>query len=134
MALDAKLTIDNRSYSVQDLDYRLSQPTDKGKPAGVTSGGQINFTVLAAQDDFTFHEWVLSLVNVKNGEFFLPITEGIEHLVMTLEFEDAYCTDLQVFYSNISEKQVYMKITISATTIYFGPGVVFKNKFLEKDK
>jgi len=135
MALNASLTVEGREYNILDLDYRLTQPTDtKGKPSGITTGGLINFTVNASkQDDFFFHEWVTSLSTVKSGRFTLPITDGIEHLETYVYFEDAYCTDLQVTYGNLNERQVYMRITISATVLAFGAAgtVEYHNQNLE---
>ena len=133
MALIATLELEGKKYNVLDLDYRLTQPTDyKGKPAGNTEGGQINFTINASKpDDYTFHIWVKSLSNVKSGRFVLPITNGIDHLETYVDFKDAYCTALHVFYSNMNEKQVFMKITLSATRLLFG-SVEYLNQNLEK--
>jgi len=135
MALEAKLKIENKVYNVWDLDYRLCQPTDlNGKPTSITNGGGINFTILAptGTEEFFFHKWVLSLSEVKDGEFVLPITEGINHTTTTIEFKKAYCTDMQIFYSNMNDKQVFMKISISATELFFAEGVEYVNKNLEK--
>jgi hypothetical protein len=136
MAIEAKLTIENKVYNVWDLDYRLSQTTDQdGKPTSTTKCGQINFMVLATTgpSEFFFHKWVLTTSEVKNGEFELPITDGIEHTTTIIKFEKAYCTDLQVFFNNGSDKQVYMKVVISVTKINFAEGVEYTNeKLLEK--
>ena len=136
MALRAYLYIKGSTYSVLDLDYRLSQPIDqKGKPSGTTTGGQINFTVLANNDDTAehfFQEWVISIAEVKSGYFELPITNGTKHRNTYIDFIEAYCTDLSVYYSSTNEKQLYMKISISATKIDFRKGVVFVNKNLER--
>jgi len=134
MALQATLQIEGKFYDVQDLDYRLTQPSDhKGKPTGATGGGIINFTILAnKRDNFFFQDWVLSLSTTKGGTFVLPITDGIDHVTTDIEFVDAYCTDLHVFYSSFNEKQLFMKLSISPTKIKFRPGVEFLNKNLEK--
>ena len=133
MALKATLKIESKVYDVQDLDYRLSQPSDiKGKPTGITGGGIINFTILAnKKDNFFFQEWVLSLATVKSGKFLLPITEGIDHEITEVDFKDAYCTDLHVFYNSFNEKQLFMKLSISPTKIIFRDGVEFLNKNLD---
>jgi len=135
MAIQATLQIEGgRFYDVQDLDYRLTQPSDhKGKPTGLTGGGIINFTILANnKDNSFFQDWVLSIATTKGGSFFLPITEGIKHDVTEIKFENAYCTDLHVFYSSFNEKQLFMKLSISPTKIIFQDGVEFVNKNLEK--
>ena len=133
MALKATLEIDSKIYNVQDLDYRLSQPSDfKGKPTGLTGGGIINFTILAnKKDNFFFQEWVLSLATVKSGKFLLPITDGIDHEETEINFQDAYCTDLHVHYSSFNEKQLFMKLSISPTKIKFRDGVEYLNKNLD---
>jgi len=136
MALRAFLKIENDTYSVLDLDYRLSQPIDqKGKPSGTTTGGQINFTILANEDEDAehfFQKWVISIAEVNSGYFELPITNGTKHRTTMIFFDDAYCTDLSVYYSSTNEKQLYMKISLSATQIFFRKGVVFRNKNLER--
>jgi len=136
MALRAHLYIDGDTYSVLDLDYRLSQPIDhKGKPLGTTTGGQINFTILANDDDESehfFQKWVISIAEVKSGFFELPLINRARHRTTYVDFIDAYCTDLTVYYSSTNEKQLYMKISISATKIDFREGVVFVNKNLER--
>ena len=136
MALKAYLKIDGDIYSVLDLDYRLSQPIDqKGKPSGTTTGGQINFTILANDDllsEHFFQEWVISIAEVKSGYFELPLINQTKHRTTYIDFTDAYCTDLSVYYSSTNEKQLYMKVSISATKIDFRDGVVFVNKNLER--
>ena len=124
MALQATLEIDDKYYNVQDLDYKLSKTVDgTGKPTAKTGGGIINFTVLANDKDNSFFQsWVITLADVKSGSFTLPITDGIDHSEIYVDFKDAFCTDVQVWYSSTNDKQVYMKITISATKIIFRPG------------
>ena len=131
MALKATLKIEGTSffYDVRDLDYKLVQPTgDKNEPTGLTQGGQINFTILANnQDNCLFQEWVTELATVKNGYFVLPIIKGIEHETIDLKFELAYCTSLQVFYGSYNNNQMYMKVTIVATRMIFGNSLTFYN-------
>ena len=134
MALQAILNINGKSYNVQDLDYRIFQPSDsRGKPTAIAEGGIINFTILANnKDNFLFHRWVLSISDVESGEFLLPITNGIEHDTIILKFKDAFCTDLQVNYGSFNEKQLYMRISITPTKLIFGTGVEYINKKIAK--
>jgi hypothetical protein len=134
MALKATLMINGRFYNVQDLSYRLTQPSDqKGRPVGLTGGGVINFTILANRSDNNFFEdWVLSIANVESGKFILPITEGVLHLPKMIEFKDAYCTDLQVNYSTVNEKQMFLKLSISPTRIIFREGLEYVNTNLDR--
>ena len=134
MALQALLNIDGKTYNVQDLDFKILQPSDNsGKPTAIAEGGIVNFTILANNaDNCFFQRWVLSIAEVESGEFLLPITDGIEHDQVIIKFEDAYCTDLQVWYSNYNEKQLSMKISITPTKLIFGTGVEFVNKKIVK--
>lgn len=133
MALNGSLKIQGKEYNVQDLDYELSQPYDNNnKPSAIPRGGVINFTILSDNaDDLFFHEWMLSLANVNSGEFLLPVTSGIEHKWKSIKFDHAHCVRLSEYYSNSNALQMYMRISISASKIDFGKGVVFRNKELK---
>jgi len=134
MALQSVLHIGGNWYNVQDLDYKIIQPTDSvGKPTAIPEGGLINFTILANnKDNNFFQKWVLSIAQRESGTFYLPVTNGIEHDEIVLEFEDAFCTDLQVWYGSFNEKQLYMRLTITPTRLIFGVGVEFVNKKIDK--
>jgi len=132
MALQALLDIDGRTYNVTDLDYRITQPTDSsGKPTAIAEGGLVNFTILANKKDKSFfHKWVLSIADRHNGQFTLPITDGIEHTKVFLTFEEAYCTDLSVWYGSYNNKQLFMKLSITPTKLFFDSDAEFVNKKL----
>jgi len=132
MALQATLKLEGKSYDVQDLDYEIYKPYDNSnKPSASARGGIINFSILSPMDkNLVFHDWLLSIANVKSGQFFLPLTHGIKHIVKELSFEKAHCVRVQESYSNYSSSQMYLRITISASIINFGPGVEFRNKDL----
>jgi len=133
MALQATLKLEGKSFDVQDLDYEISKPYDSNnKPSAIARGGIINFTILSPMDgNLVFHEWVLSVANVKSGEFILPLTHGIKHVEKTLSFEKAHCVRLSENYGSFNSSQLYMRITIVAAIINFGKGVVFSNKELQ---
>jgi len=130
MALKATLKLDGKSYDVKDLEYEISKPCNNNyKPSASPRGGIISFTILSPMDkNLVFHEWLLSISDVKKGEFRLPLTNGIKHVVKTLSFDRAHCVNLRETYSCVNSLQMYMRITISATIISFGPGVEFRNK------
>jgi len=129
MALQATLELEGKKYNVTDLDYRISQPVDhKGKPTGIPEIGQVNFTILSQKkDNDVFHKWAISLANAKSGEFKLPVTDGVDHDTTSLKFENAFLTDLHVYYSSYSDKQIYMKISISARKLIFSQGAEYDN-------
>ena len=130
MALKATLKLEGKSYDIRDLNYELSKPYDNNyKPSASPQGGIINFTLLTPMDkNFVFHEWLLSVAEVKSGEFLLPLTHGIKHVERILSFERAYCIHLQESYSNYGSSQMSMNISISATIIKFSDAVTFLNK------
>ena len=141
MALDARLTIEDKySYDVQSLDYTIKQTTDPntGQPTADPHFGSIDFNILANnEDDCLFQRWVSSKDLKKNGEFALPITEGIYHKNMYLKFKDAFCTKLEVHYASYNEKQMYMRVSIQAKEMTFGNQsnsaiMTLINKFLSK--
>ena len=127
MALKATLKLDGKSYDIQNLDYEISKPYDNNyKPSASPRGGVINFSILTPMDqNFVFHEWLLSITEAKNGEFFLPLTHGINHVERKLSFERAYCIRLQESYSNYGSSQMSMNITISASIIKFSDTLKF---------
>jgi len=137
MALQALLKIDGKTYDVQNLDFQITQPADSttGKPTAIAEGGIMNFQLLANnKDQFFFQKWVLSIADRHNGEFLLPITDGIEHDIMIIKFENAYCTDLHFHYTYYNDKQLYLGIKITPTKIIFDPQVEFVNKKIDTSK
>ena len=132
MALEATLQLEGKSYDVRDLDYEIKQAYDNNlKPSANPTGGLINFTILSPmEDNLVFHEWVLSIAEVKNGEFFLPLAHGIKHTVKKIAFENAYCVCLNEYYSNSSSQQLYMRLKIVAPIIKFGDTVELRNREL----
>jgi len=130
MALKATLELEGKKYDVRDLDYELFKPYDNNyKPSAAPQGGLINFTILSPMDNNSvFHEWLLSIANVKEGIFFLPLTHGIKHVLKKIVFKRANCVRLSESYSNYNSSQMYMRITISATIIEFSETAKFRNK------
>lgn len=129
MALQATLKLEGKSYDVRDLEYEIEKSyTNNLKPSSIARGGIINFTILSPMDgNLVFHEWVLSKAEIKEGEFILPLTNGIKHVEKKLSFEKAHCVRLSENYSSFNESQLYMRLTITAAIIDFGKGVKFTN-------
>ena len=101
MAKEAKLKLDGKTYNVLTLDYMLYKPYDNNlKPSAVTQGGLINFTIKSPKKgDLKFHDWMNSVSDVKDGEFILPVMEGIDLLDKHMSFTKAHCVCLQECYS-----------------------------------
>ena len=138
MALEAKLSLENKMYIVQDLDYEITQPISNNyKPSGIPEGGLINFTIISPKrEDNTFYKWILNIGEKKEGYFKIPIIENnIEHREKELCFEYAYCIGLREVFSCSNGLQTYMHITICAAYIGWGSysdRVWFTNRGLTK--
>jgi hypothetical protein len=101
MAKEATLKLGKNTYNVLALDYMLYKPYDNNlKPSAVTQGGLINFTIKSPKKgDLTFHDWMNSVCDVRDGEFILPVMEGIDFLKKQMSFTKAHCVCLQECYS-----------------------------------
>jgi len=121
MALRATLELEGKKYDVRDLSYELYKPYDNNnKPSAYPRGGIINFTILSPMKvNPVFHDWLLDIEERKQGDFYLPLTDGINHEMKKIHFEMAFCVRLQETYSSYNASQLYMQITISASVIKF---------------
>jgi len=131
MAQNGSLKLEGKEaeYNVLDCEYEFNQPVDSnGKPSANPRGGLIKFTILApAEDDILFHEWMLSKAEVKGGTFTFPVTVGTDHKKKTVIFKYAHCIHLHEIFSNQTDMQMVMKITLSAAFIAFGNHRVIYN-------
>lgn len=119
MALRSTLELDEKLYDVLDLDYEFSLSYDNNfKPSNnAVNGGLINFTILSPIfDNLVFHNWLLKKLR-KSGKFVLPISHITAHGMKWYQFADAYCVRLSEHYNKSNSSQMYMRITISASSI-----------------
>jgi hypothetical protein len=132
MALIATLELDGKYYDIRDFDYDINKPIDNNnKPSATARGGLINFTILSPMDtNCVFQEWITKNAEVKNGTFFLPLTQGIKHFEKEIAFENAHCVKLSEHYSNTNSSQMFMRISISASVIKFSDTVAYRNNEL----
>jgi len=101
MAKEATLKLGKNTYNVLALDYMLYKPCDNNlKPSAATIGGLINFTIKSPKKgDHSFYEWMTNVSDMRDGEFILPVMEGIDTQDKKLKFESAHCVSLQECYS-----------------------------------
>ena len=132
MALEAKLKIEGKSYTVLESSYEFNQPIDSnGKPSAYPRGGLINITIQAPDNkDSLFHEWMFSKSEVKEGEIDFTVTKELNHNSKLLKFEYAHCIHLNEYFNNTNTIQMYMKIIISAAIIKFGSVTYTNNELL----
>ena len=174
MAFVATLILDGKipGYNLQECEYELFQPIDdNGKPRANPAGGIIKFIIKVITTDITFHKWMLSKSEVKQGDIVFTLPDETKRVI---QFKLAHCVYLYEYFTNeetlpasnsdiskLGEKiyttnpiggaenalslltntitdlksrkeaiQMFLKITISAAQIEFGPGAKFTNNEL----
>jgi hypothetical protein len=136
MALQGKLTIlGGRTYGIVECSYSFSQTTDEtGKPTSRTKGGTITFTMPSTSDEDTFfYHWMFNKTEVQSGRLkFTVFTSDNRKSYKTIEFTNAYCTELKDYFNNNDSKLMYTTVTISAEIIIVGTlldQAVFSNEW-----
>ena len=134
MAFQGTLFIQGREYNVLECDYEFNQPIDNNyKPSAYTAGGLINFTLDAVnEEDTLFHEWMMSISEVKEGYFILPTKKDTTEKMKRVNFKHAHCIRLYEYFNNRSGEEMIMKVTLSAAFINFGGKAEFHNRELKK--
>jgi hypothetical protein len=132
MAIVATLKLDGKEpgYNLLECEYSFNQPVDKnGKPCANPEGGIIKITIQAPnENDPTFHKWMFSKTDVKQGVIEFTITVGAEKSRKILQFEHAHCINLYEYFNKQNTELMIAKITISAAIISFGgKGTNFTN-------
>jgi hypothetical protein len=84
------------------------------------------------KETLNFHSWLLTPKTTEEGRFELPLTNGTEQTTKKLIFKKAHCINLHESYSASDSSQMYMRITMVASIIKFGLGVVFFQSTIEK--
>lgn len=128
MALSAKLTVENRTYSVMECDYEFTQAVDiTGRPSDRPRGGLINVVIMSPDDsDLTLHEWMRDKDTTKDGKITLYVNRDSAMAPKTIRFENAYCIRLYEYFNNNNTMPMYMKLGIMAGVLTFGDDCEFK--------
>jgi len=90
--IDATFVLDGKEYQVENFQITFLQPKDfKGQPQHETKGGQFTVVIPQAADN-NLLLWAKTSTLLKSGYVFFKTDLGIR--VLTIEFTNAYCTDL----------------------------------------
>lgn len=128
MALEAKLKIEKKLYSLLECDYEFTQAVDiTGRPSDRPRGGVLNLTIVSPDDsDLLFHEWMQGKDLVRSGKIMISVNKGGVFAYKTIEFTDAYCIRLHEYYNDANSLPMYTELSIMAATLTFGGDCTFK--------
>lgn len=128
MALESKLIIENRHYSLLECDYEFTQSVDiTGRPSDRPRGGVLRLTFVSPDDsDMRFHEWMKEKDLVKDGDIILTVNKNGEFAQKRIHFENAYCIRLHEYFNDANALPMYTEISIMAESIKFGNNCTFK--------
>ena len=124
-----------KTYGVVECTYNFRQTVDEtGKPTSRPKGGTITFTMPSTSDEDTFfYRWMFNKTEVQSGRFrFTVFTNDNRKSYKTIEFVNAYCTELKDYFNNNDSKLMYTTVTISAQIIIVGillDQAVFSNEW-----
>lgn len=117
------LKIGNRTFQIVDCTYKFLQATDDtGKPASRPRGGAITFIMPSLSDEsMFFYRWMFSKTEVQSGMFkFMVYSNNNKKTYKTLQFENAYCTELQEHFNDNDSLLMRTTATIVAERIKMG--------------
>ncbi len=123
MAIQGKLEIGGRTYSVVECSYEFSQATDDtGKPTSRPKGGSITFTMPStSDDDVFFYQWMFNKTEIKSGRFtFVVFSNENKRSYKTVDFVNAFCVGLRDYFNDNDSRLMYTTVTISAGVIKVG--------------
>lgn len=128
MALESKIIVDEKSYSLVECEYEFTQAVDiTGRPSDRPRGGVINFVIVSPDDsDLLFHEWMREKDVLKDGVIILTVNKNGVFSHKRIRFADAYCIRLYEYFNDGNSMPMYTKISIMAGSITFGDDCTFK--------
>ncbi|MBR5688079.1 MAG: hypothetical protein IKX36_08990 [Prevotella sp.] len=134
MAIQGKLKIGGRTYSVVECSYEFSQAIDDtGKPTSRPKGGTITFTMpSSSDDDLFFYRWMFSKTEIQAGKFqFVVFSNENKRSYKTVDFINAYCVGLRDYFNDNDSRLMYTTVTISAQIIRMGSldSAIFNNEW-----
>ncbi len=122
-AFHGMLKIGNRKFNIVDCTYKFSQQVDDtGKPSTRPRGGAITFIMPSLSDDsMFFYRWMFSKTEVQSGYFkFVVYSSNNKRSYKTLQFENAYCIELQDHFNDSDSLLMRTTVTIAAEKIKMG--------------
>lgn len=113
MSFVASLKLDDTSYKLLDCNLRMSQPLGTNmKPSGKVQGGSFSVSLELAKNTNVV-DWMANSTITKNGEVIFYKRDALSRNV-TISFQNAYCTDLNLDYHAFNNQPLKVTITITA--------------------
>lgn len=127
MSFKGILTVDEKSFNVQNMKFSLHQPVDSnGRPNARPNGGFIQISIESSKESKLFMAWMLDAEATKNGrvEFTSRDNSGI---LKTISFEKAYCIGYDESFEATGSSPMLVQLLISAKTIVSDEETMEKN-------
>ena len=113
MATKTELIIDNKQYKLIECSFDYHQPTDyNGMPRAKVRAGSI-LAVVDFDGQESLITWAGNDTTTRNGKIIYYKADGTG-IKFTLDFKDAYCSDLYVYQNNLVGGGVLSEIKINA--------------------
>jgi ABC-type uncharacterized transport system ATPase subunit len=116
MTIKTELIINNKQYKLIECSFDYHQPTDySGMPSARVRAGSILAVIdFNGQEDLI--AWADGNTTTRSGKIIYYKADGMG-IKFTLNFEDAYCSDLYVYQNNFVGSGVLSEIKINARKI-----------------
>ena len=118
-----KIEVGGKKYGIVECKYRFYQACDStGKPSTRPRGGAITFVMPALSDDNVFfYKWMFSKTQVYSGVLkFVVYSQKNKRSYKTVNFKNAYCTELEDYFNDHDSRLMHTRVTISAEIITVG--------------
>ena len=118
-----KIEVAGKKYGIVECKYRFYQATDStGKPSTRPRGGAITFVMPSWSDDNVFfYKWMFSKTQVYSGVFkFVVYSQKNKRSYKTINFKNAYCTELEDYFNDHDSRLMHTRVTIVAEVIIVG--------------
>ena len=118
-----KIEVGGKKYGIVECRYRFHQDCDStGKPSTRPRGGSITFVMPSLSDDNVFfYKWMFSKTQVYSGVLkFVVYSQKNKRSYKTVNFKNAYCTELEDYFNDHDSRLMHTRVTISAEIISVG--------------
>ena len=118
-----KIEVGGKKYGIVECKYRFFQTCDStGKPSTRPRGGAITFVMPSLSDDNVFfYKWMFSKTQVQSGVLkFVVYSQQNKRSYKTVNFKNAYCTELEDYFNDHDSRLMHTRVTISAESITVG--------------
>jgi gas vesicle protein len=118
-----KIEVGGKKYGIVECRYRFFQQYDStGKPSTRPRGGAITFIMPSLSDDNVFfYKWMFSKTQVYSGVLkFVVYSQKNKRSYKTVNFKNAYCTELEDYFNDHDSRLMHTRVTIAAEQIIVG--------------